>query len=439
MSRQEEALRNLKIDAGFFQHMLRNENQAPEEFRNFDVYLMEKSLMPLLLQGLDALSRHVDQMQSGRVGDAGSRARFNPLVWLAQYLLRNNPANCRDKRSPMYKELSELANVERGRRNLLKKRAQVEEVFAELERGRDEDEPPTVGQLPLFFNMLDEAWHLRGELVAKLPKDFKGIYPHEEVVFETFWPWFEDYIRSNDLLREEAFSDAANRQLEEERSAELAERERERREARRQAANEKRATLDDRFESTIAEMYVDEEINRILNKGAVLDGVEEMEGSPPIRGNHIALILTMMGLWGVQVSDEAPPDLWGDDALAAWRNWLAKRGLLAEDEDTRVDAQSLRALMEKGTYQEWLIRAYPSEDVEAGEDHRQMQIRGELFDEDGEIIAEALDDETGEVWQLPLPESQIDDIRRRLQEGEPVMAQVDLLSGLITTVVPAYS
>merc|ERR1719230_2257492 len=80
--------------------------------------------MPLLLQGLDALSRHVDRMESNGA-DPGIRARFNPLVWLAQYLLRNHPGQIKDRRTPMYKELSELASVERGRRALLHRKPEM--------------------------------------------------------------------------------------------------------------------------------------------------------------------------------------------------------------------------------------------------------------------------------------------------------------------------
>merc|ERR1719424_970213 len=84
--------------------------------------------MPLLLQGLDALSRHVDQNQN----DGGDIRKFNPLVWLAQYMLRNHPRHVKDHRTPMYEKFSELANIERGRRCLLRREDQMHEVWNEM-------------------------------------------------------------------------------------------------------------------------------------------------------------------------------------------------------------------------------------------------------------------------------------------------------------------
>ncbi|CAL1127836.1 unnamed protein product [Cladocopium goreaui] len=58
--------------------------------------------MPVLLQGLDALSRHVDKLASGK-SDASSarKQKFNPLTWLAQYLLRNHPTHSSDHRDEL--------------------------------------------------------------------------------------------------------------------------------------------------------------------------------------------------------------------------------------------------------------------------------------------------------------------------------------------------
>merc|ERR1719158_2791340 len=87
--------------------------------------------MPLLLQGLDALSRHVDKI-TAKGAQVDSRTRFNPLVWLAQYMLRNHPRHVKDHRTPMYERFSELANIERGRRCLLRRKDQIELAWHEL-------------------------------------------------------------------------------------------------------------------------------------------------------------------------------------------------------------------------------------------------------------------------------------------------------------------
>ncbi|CAE7433859.1 unnamed protein product [Symbiodinium necroappetens] len=92
---QQQVFRDLKIDDGFFSQMLLPMAEAEGDF---DVYLMEKGVMPLLLQGLDALSKHVDKVAQGTTMGS-SKQKFNPLVWLAQYLLRNHPGRIHDHRT----------------------------------------------------------------------------------------------------------------------------------------------------------------------------------------------------------------------------------------------------------------------------------------------------------------------------------------------------
>merc|ERR1711977_756866 len=93
--------------------------------------------MPLLLQGLDALSRQIYKMQSKKYMDSDSRARFNPLVWLAQYLLRNHPGHLKDHRSPLYNDFTEWALIEKGRREMLRRKDQIEEAFHRMEKQVD--------------------------------------------------------------------------------------------------------------------------------------------------------------------------------------------------------------------------------------------------------------------------------------------------------------
>merc|ERR1719498_896524 len=102
--------------------------------------------MPLLLQGLDALSRHVDKITGKGSTPSDSRIPFNPLTWLAQYMLRNHPRHVKDHRTPMYERFSELANVERGRRCLLRKREQMEEEWHAMVESNGK--PLTVADVP---------------------------------------------------------------------------------------------------------------------------------------------------------------------------------------------------------------------------------------------------------------------------------------------------
>merc|ERR1719409_820224 len=131
--------------------------------------------MPLLLQGLSALARHVDRM-----GHSASRqentARFNPRIWLAQYILRNHPghqtgATGEMEDLPNYASFTERASIERGRRELRRRRSQVEAIWGSMER-RTQGQTLNVNHMPLFGETLDESWNLQGTLRSKLPKHY---------------------------------------------------------------------------------------------------------------------------------------------------------------------------------------------------------------------------------------------------------------------------
>jgi len=432
----------MKLDENFFNKMLRRADGDDEEPNDFDVYLMETSVMPLLLQGLDALSRHVDKIQHGDAIMDGNKAPFNPLVWLAQFLLRNHPSHVKDHRTPMYNQFAELASIERGRRCLLRRRHQLEEAW----QARKDDTlkgPISLEDIPRLLKRLDKAWGLYGLFCDKLPKDFTGLleekeYEHEEdgVSFESFWTWFTEHVQNNDVLRETAFIDAARRREEEERLARMQEEEALNRERAMQEALEQRSVLQEQFETVSADMYINDEITRIMNKGAVIHGVEEKEGGPPLRGEHIALIFAMLQLWGCPVleqqedgSSPQPPladDVWTGLALAAWSRWLEARGL--DSGPPRVDSATIRRLIDKDAFEEYLEVAFPV--GEQGDEGFRRTVEVKSLIEAGEDAdgwqVDALDEETGQIVRLNIPEHQVNEVQRRLQNaGEPVLAHID--------------
>lgn len=297
---QEEALQNLKLDATFFQRMLQKDGGAVQECSDYDLYLMESGLMPVLLQGLDALARHVEKLNTGTCLSGGSRAPFNPLTWLAQYLLRNHPGKVKDHRTPIYERLRELANQERSRRNQLRGPAAEEQV----RRGRQEQEEHLQEQ---------EAEHLRERTMQRV--------------------------------------------------------------------KELRKALEDEFASLCADLYTNDAITQILNKGAVIQGLVEQDGGPALVGVHIELIVAMLRLWGCH--SEGSDDTWNEAAMVAWQNWLDNYG--PRGGQSQVDSVNLRALMDRDAFEEYL------EDLEDLEVAAVHQKRGSLDQSPGLVADDEAD------------------------------------------------
>lgn len=442
-----EAHKNLKLDSEFFTRMLSRKADAAtqEDFRDFDVYLMEKSVMPLLLQGLDALSRHVDKSKD-QISQSRDGRQFNPLVWLAQYMLRNHPRHVKDHRTPMYEKFTELASIERGRRCLIRKREQIQDVWNELLTDKNmvsegaKSVSLDVEDISDVFERLDHAWYLEGALLEKLPQDWSTVDMKKtndnEVCFADFFDWFEAYVKSNDILRATAFSDAERRQQEIEQQAIKEQEDAARRARAMKEALEQRSELEEHFETVTADMYINSECARIMNKGAIIDGVEEKEGGPPLQGEHIVLIRLMLGIWGCPVNDDTDGDIWNDVTLASWQMWLKARGL---DASRGVDKNTIRRLVDKDEFEEYLQRTFPVKDDDADDEYIKQVVEVKGFVEDEiDILVEAVDEDTGELLHLTLAEHEVEELKARLAEATaqtPVLAMADRVSGRIVSVI----
>ena len=79
-----------------------------------DLFLMEK-LFPVLLDGLEKLSKEVEIYQTDKESiDIEVRRRFNPCIFLAQYLMRNNPKHNEDiKKTSQYIQILQYVRSER--------------------------------------------------------------------------------------------------------------------------------------------------------------------------------------------------------------------------------------------------------------------------------------------------------------------------------------
>lgn len=64
----------------------------PGTTEHFDIFLANQ-IYPTLVPGLEELSREIDRLVNAEEGmiDASIKERFNPCIYLAEFLMRNNP------------------------------------------------------------------------------------------------------------------------------------------------------------------------------------------------------------------------------------------------------------------------------------------------------------------------------------------------------------
>lgn len=80
---------------GLVKTLLRVQNNVvniPGGSEPFDIYLA-REIYPALVPGLEELSREIDRLVNAEDGeiDESIKQRFNPCIFLAEFLMRNNP------------------------------------------------------------------------------------------------------------------------------------------------------------------------------------------------------------------------------------------------------------------------------------------------------------------------------------------------------------
>jgi len=289
---------------------------------DFDLYLSEK-LVPLLAQALDALGRElIRQQQLGDKLDTAVARRFNPRTWLAQYLIRNDPKALQTpRRTKVYTEFALWTDIERGRRELLRRRDPIRVLFM----GFTKKNMMSSKDLPKMFKALDQQWWLDGKLRDSpvLPKDYEGIARDNQWSFEFFWAWFSSLVLQNDVLTFEDFQAGVQRATKEEELQDKEDRDREQREADEKARLAVKEAARVQFAEAATACREHPELKRILESDMILTGAVssmDTENQPyevmPY-GEHVKLMTKLLRVLGFESLPD--PDLLegGVDQLTA--------------------------------------------------------------------------------------------------------------------------
>eukprot|EP00930_Biecheleria_cincta_P041854 TRINITY_DN28762_c0_g1_i2.p1 TRINITY_DN28762_c0_g1~~TRINITY_DN28762_c0_g1_i2.p1 ORF type:complete len:654 (+),score=163.79 TRINITY_DN28762_c0_g1_i2:334-2295(+) len=287
--------------------------------------------MPVLAQALDALCRQISKMNTlGDKMDARVRSRFNPVTWLAQQLLRRHPrAATTPRRMHIYRSFKDWADYERGRREMLRCKARIEEVFNgfKLKDGVGKNTLPTV------ISSIDDRFRLRGALKSNphMQQEIKpdAMEPQQEagtiaaaqpkkslrrnsvlggtaIQFDQFWGSFSNTIMKHDVISFSAITEGKRLlKLEEEQNARLEEEKILEAERRRQAAAEHQRLLG-LYQSLYPKFQQNEVLKMIVDDGKILTGDFlkptdpgfEIEVTP--HGAHVVLLQELMVLLGYE-------------------------------------------------------------------------------------------------------------------------------------------
>lgn len=337
---------------------------------DFDIYLNE-ALMPVLAQSLDSLCRQVSRMdEQGDRLDPKVRARFNPLTFLAQQLLRRHPKCAKTpRRQALYQNFHQWADHERGRREMLRRKEEVMEVFSGFVlRGVVQME-----DIPKVLKAIDDTMHLEGQLMnhSVMVKDFgararvsnlnsmgniaatasnvggsspggSGLRKSARnprarasffdkstgVSWQRFWTTFSNIVMSHDVVTFTALK-RGDELAKEEHEEKVLRTEAEERlaQARAQREEEYRQQMT-AYEELYGRLCDDEKLNLILQEDKILTGDDvrprdagyEFEVAP--KGRHVSMLQELLVLFGLfepkQDSTENEENWWTSDLANSW-------------------------------------------------------------------------------------------------------------------------
>jgi hypothetical protein len=349
---------------------------------DFDLYLAE-SLTPCLAQALDALGRElIRQKETGDKMDRNVLRRFNPRTWIAQYLLRNHPNACQTpRRTAVYADFRKWTDLERGRRELLRRRETITKCF----KGFSKRSVVSASDIPKVWATLDEMWYLNGALKnhPQLAISYDGIAPTNLFTLDAFWTWFSQLVMANDILSFAAFKDGHARMLSELEQKEKAVLEAEQREEEEKLRAQQKEEERQRYVEVAEECKQNEILSMIIEKDMILTGavssLEPENKAVEVQpfGQHVILLSKLLIVLGfkslpdpdfVQASrgNKAPTvsrggkeeeallekldmeQWWEDPALTCWQ--IVQRAGDTEVQDGVVDRASLQFALDMENY-----------------------------------------------------------------------------------------
>lgn len=283
---------------------------------DFDIYLNE-AVMPVLAQAMDALCRQLTRMrEQGDNLDPKVRARFNPLTWMGQQLLRRHPKCSRTpRRQLLHKSFKDWSDYERGRRDMLRKREEVNEVFNHFVlRGS-----VPYDQIWTVVGAVDDELKLSGILRdnVEFERAMKGLdggasvrkevfQPGFAWTFDHFWYYFGNAIMKFDIVPYSLLVAAKERQAAEIREQEeWREKVRVGEQERDEGELEKRRLLQE-YEVLYEKIMAQQHIRSMLEDGKILTGDDVRNGDigfqyeVPPHGDHISLLADLLVLLGFE-------------------------------------------------------------------------------------------------------------------------------------------
>eukprot|EP00929_Paragymnodinium_shiwhaense_P036660 TRINITY_DN19613_c0_g1_i1.p1 TRINITY_DN19613_c0_g1~~TRINITY_DN19613_c0_g1_i1.p1 ORF type:complete len:755 (+),score=239.98 TRINITY_DN19613_c0_g1_i1:176-2440(+) len=324
---------------------------------DFDIYLQE-AVMPVLAQSLDSLCRQLNNMdKQGDQLDPKVRDRFNPLTWLAQQLLRRHPKCSRTpRRQALYSNFSSWVDWERGRREMLRRKEIVEEVFMGFNlRGGVQK-----STIPQVIRSIDESLCLNG-ILAKNAEFRKAMdldkvkWPGEGVEskdtnkgdkkkrkatskaqffqgetwnFDTFYRRWAEAISNLDVVPYSAIRQgilamekAALQHAEMQEALRLED-------EARAAYDQEQLGMKDKYAGLFDKLQANEILRQILDENKILTGDDVRPGDPgfefevPPKGEHVALLAQFMVSLGFKDlsahAEHGEGCWWNSDLALAW-------------------------------------------------------------------------------------------------------------------------
>ena len=136
----DETLFEEDYNTGFVKTLLRVQNNIvslPNGKEHFDIYLSD-TVYPTLVPALESLAREIDRLTTSDGNpaplnisveqiDPSIRERFNPCIFLGEFLMRNNPKY--GKKSEYDELFRKYSKAEKIRRFFITKRPKIYKLF----------------------------------------------------------------------------------------------------------------------------------------------------------------------------------------------------------------------------------------------------------------------------------------------------------------------